>query len=87
MADSEYRESQNFWLVGGPYSRYPLAARESTLPGHFVKGIIPLCISFMAYGLLKGIRYINIFPSGSRYLHVSLEGCEHEVRTAINELI
>lgn len=87
MADSEYHESQSFWLVVAPTLDIPWQQGKAHFLGTFVKGIIPLCISFMAYGLLKGIRYINIFPSGSRYLHVSLEGCEHEVRTAINELI
>lgn len=77
MADSEYRESQSFWLVVAPTLDIPWQQGKARFLGTFVKGIISLCISFMAYGLLKGIHYINIFPSGSRYLHVSLDGCEH----------
>lgn len=63
------------WWVA-PTLDIPWQQGKARFLGTFVKGIIPLCISFMAYGLLKGILYINIFPSGSRYLHVNLEGCE-----------
>lgn len=63
------------WWVA-PTLDIPWQQGKARFLGTFVKGIIPLCISFMAYGLLKGILYISIFPSGSRYLHVNLEGCE-----------
>lgn len=55
MADSEYRESQSFWLVVAPTLDIPWQQGKARFLGTFVKGIIPLCISFMAYGLLKGI--------------------------------